>query len=231
MDAAWLERYSRQILLKEVGGQGQNRLNHATVGVVGTGPMGTPAILYLAAAGIGHLVILDTARGETLCAEVQDLNPLVKTTLLCPPLAPEQAAAHMIAWDLTVLLGVDAATRQLFNRAALQTGKPILCGWPIGSAYGMAAARASRDPDAPCLLCAEQVCATAWVAPTPDPILTRMGAGVIGSVLAMEAIKSLLDTPNGLWYSAQVFYPEEGRYHAMPVPKNPVCLACCGHPK
>ena len=58
----WLERYSRQILLKEVGGQGQRRLGNAVVGIVGAGRMGTPLTLYLAAAGMGHLVIVDDDR-------------------------------------------------------------------------------------------------------------------------------------------------------------------------
>ena len=229
MDAEWLERYSRQILLKEVGGRGQQRLNQATVGIVGAGLMGTPLILYLAAAGVGHLVVMDTERAAPACAAVQALNPWVQTTAVDTPSSPEQTTRQMTSWTVAVLADGEPATRQRVNQGALQAGKTLLAGWPMGPLYAMATTRAGHDPRAPCLLCAEWSCATAPAPPSPDPILTRLGAGVIGSLLAMETIKSLLDNTHGLWYSALVFYPGEGRYDAMPVQKNLVCPACCDH--
>ncbi|MBF0160863.1 MAG: ThiF family adenylyltransferase [Magnetococcales bacterium] len=234
MDGAWLERYSRQLLLKEVGGEGQLRLQRATVGVIGAAAMGSPLILYLAAAGIGHLVVLDSQRAAPLCAAVQALNPWVKTTALCAPAFPEQMAAEMRHWDLAIWAdgGADSGTASLWqtNKAALQTGKTLLAGWLAHSVYPIFLSRAGHDSQAPCLLCAEWACSAREASSSPDPTLVRTGAGVVGAVLAMESLLFLLDRSQTLWYGARVFYPEEGRFNAVSVPKNPVCPACLGHP-
>ena len=170
MDAAWLERYSRQILLREVGGRGQQRLQQACVGIVGANPMATPLLLYLAAAGIGHLVVVDSEQAKTTCATLHALNPRIKTTAMATPRRLDRAILSVGSWDLAVLTSADPATRQRINRAALHTGKTLLAGWQVGHFYGTTTTRAGHDPDTPCLLCTEQHCATLpSLSPPPPP--------------------------------------------------------------
>jgi molybdopterin/thiamine biosynthesis adenylyltransferase len=225
MDTAWLERYSRQILLREVGGRGQHRLQQACVGIIGGNSMATPLLLYLAAAGVGHLVLADTGQAKTTCATLHALNPRIKTTAMATPRRLDRAILSLRAWDLVVLTSADPTIRQRINRAALHSGKTLLAGWQVGNVYGMTRAEAGHDPHAPCLRCAEQHCATLPSSPT-HPTLTQMAAGTIGCVLAMESIRFLLDTTQGICYGALVLNPEEGRYDTVPVPKNPFCPAC-----
>lgn len=231
-DPAWLERYSRQLLLKEVGGEGQARLGQSVVGIVGTGWMATPLILYLVAAGIGHLVLLGHAKQTTtLSATLHDLNPLVKITLTDIPHTLEQSEEQMLSWHLTLLVEADPTIRHRFNKAALHTHKTIISGWQIDTLYAITTAHAGHDPQAPCLLCLESACITHVAPPIPPsshPILTQMAAGLVGSVLAMESLIFLLDTQQKTGYSASVFYPEEGRYDAVSIPKNPLCPLCSG---
>ncbi|MEO5364458.1 MAG: ThiF family adenylyltransferase [Magnetococcus sp. DMHC-8] len=224
MDGEWLERYSRPILLGEVGGRGQRRLNQATVGIVGAGMMGTPLTLYLAGAGLGHLVVMDTVRSVALCAAVHLLNPLVRTTALASPVDLPGLAGQMATWQLAVLAEDEPASRALCNLAALQTGQILLGGWRLADRYVIA--RVGRDPQAPCLACVVAAGGTVAAARHADPLLTDLGAGVVGSILAMETIRSLLDNTRNVWYSALSFCPGEGIYETMSVRKDPHCAVC-----
>ncbi len=232
-ESEWLERYSRQLLLKEVGGAGQHRLGQATVAIVGTGLMTIPLTLYLTAAGIGHLLLLDQPQStQTHRATLHALNPLVQTTASPIPTTLEQTIEQMNGCNLTLLAHDHAHIRQQFNQAALQTRHTLISGWQTKDLYFISTIHANPDPNPPCLLCTETVCNTFAAThpnPHPDPNLTRMAAGVIGSVLAMETLTLLLDNRTQICYGARVFYPEEGRYDAMPVLKNPHCPACSSH--
>ena len=84
VNTEWLERYSRQILLKEVGGRGQNRLDQSVVGIVGAGSIGMPLILYLAAAGVGQLVIIDAKQTVDKDLTQNSKKPLDMTMLAEP---------------------------------------------------------------------------------------------------------------------------------------------------
>lgn len=228
LDAAWLERYSRQILLKEVGGRGQQRLQQATVGILGAGPMATPLQLYLAAAGIGHLVVTQSGEQESPCTPLHALNPQIKTTAIPLPCRVDSARRRMRPWDLVVLTADAPAIRNRINRAALQAGKTLLCGWRVGGRTALAIARAGQDPQAPCLLCMEQACAAYRLPASPHPMLLPMAAGTAGCVLAMATLRFLLDNVQEIWYGAQLLDPEEGGYTAVPAHKNPLCPACRG---
>ncbi|MEO5339418.1 MAG: ThiF family adenylyltransferase [Magnetococcus sp. MYC-9] len=231
---AWLERYSRQLLLNEVGGAGQLRLGQAVVGILGAGAMANPLTLYLAAAGIGHLEVVDSEQAAPLCATVRTLNPLVQLTPRPSPLSQEEAAAQMRPWHLALLtdepiLPNDSTSRLWFNRAALQAGKTLLAGWQSGKFCRMAISRAGQDPHAPCLQCAETGTHALQTCSAPSTTLLHMATGLIGSILAMEAIRFLLDNRSATCYDGLIFYPAEGRYESVPVQKDPNCPACCGN--
>lgn len=228
-DPDWMERYSRQLLLKEVGGKGQTRLGQSVVGIVGTGWMATPLMLYLTAAGIGHLVLLGHAKQSApLAATLHDLNPLVKITFSDMPHTLEESIEQMQGWDLTLLVEEESTLRQNVHQAAHHTRQTLISGWPIGNRYAITTPHAGHDPQAPCLLCVESALTPSPAPPTAHPILTQMAAGLVGSVLAMETMLFLLDNQKKTGYSALVFYPEEGRYDAVSIPKNPLCPLCSG---
>lgn len=237
----WPERYARHIILKEIGGRGQHRLGQAVVGIVGAGRIGTPLILYLAGAGVGHLVIMDDnltspidphrtdsdkAGGRALSAHTaaHALNPGVKTTPHNETLCLENATERLASWDLAVLANNRPETKRVLNTAAQRTGKPLLGGWNNGGTAYVTASRAGNDIHAPCLFCAttDHLDKTA----TPAPHLAQMASGVIGSILAMEALKALLGTGRGLWHTLLSFHPGQGAYHTASTHKNPLCSEC-----
>jgi molybdopterin/thiamine biosynthesis adenylyltransferase len=206
---AELNRYARHILLREIGGPGQARLKAAKVLVVGAGGLGSPALLYLAASGVGVIGVIDDDLVEasnlqrqvihsgdgigmpkvfSAQAAMVALNPFI-TVRPYQRRLDEAVAAELIAdYDL-VLDGTDNFdTRYLVNRVCAQLGKPLVAG-AITQWEGQLSV---WDParGAPCYECVFPVrpapgmvpsCAEAGVA-SPLP-------GIIGTMMAMEAVK------------------------------------------
>lgn len=244
-ETAWLERYSRQILLKEIGGQGQNRLGQSVVGIVGAGSIGTPLILYLAAAGVGHVIIVDDNRmahkkqsGERASlarAAAHAINPTIKTTAIHTTWHPDDTdtTGQMASWDLTVLANNCPDTRKTVKAATRRMTPPLLGHWRIGNTHYITASHADSVPNAPCLFCSEPA-DTHPISIRPPPIrppsqLSHMASGVVGSILAMETLKILLGIGQGLWYTLLAFDPEKGTYKNNPTHKNPLCPVCKDH--
>ena len=231
----WLERYSRQILLKEVGGQGQKRLCHAVVGIISTGTINTTLIRYLAAAGVGRLEIVNygnwDAREQIAATH---LNSSITITLLEPREPPGWSQTQMASWDLVVVAGQPPAIRQTASIMAQHLGKPLLGSWCVGEHSIIRASRAGYDHQAPCLFCPEPETVegpTRTAPPITTPLttpITMMAEGVVGSILAMESLKILLDIGQGLWHTQLTFHPETGFYQQSPTQKNPNCQLCNG---
>lgn len=208
---AELTRYARHITLREIGGLGQRRLRDASILVVGAGGLGSPALLYLAAAGVGTLGVIDDdeveasnlqrqvihgeadiGRPKVLSAAdaIAALNPHVTLRPYARRLTAEIAPALVAEYDL-VLDGSDGfATRALVNRAAVGARKPLLAA----SLSQWEGQLALWDParGGPCHACVfpeepapglAPTCAEAGVAgPLP---------GVMGAMMALEAVKYL----------------------------------------
>lgn len=162
-------RYSRQVILPELGRLGQRRLKNARVLVIGAGGLGSPTLLYLAAAGVGTLGIVDddvveesnlqrqiihrsadVGRSKARSARdaVAALNPLVNVELHEIRLAPDNAVALFERYDLIVDGTDNFATRYLVNDAAVLAGKPCVWGSILGFA-GQVAVFWEDAPDAP----------------------------------------------------------------------------------
>ena len=240
MNNDWAERYSRQILLKEIGGHGQHRLERASVAIVGTSSMASPLILYLAAAGVAHLMIVEenqtteknrnTAHTAWLGQAAQRINPGVQITVQESPWHPDTIHSHVASWDLMVLTNPHPDTQKGLNTAALQQHKPILMAWSDPMAHYITASKAGLDAHAPCLFCQTSSLALDRPAiPPPDPRLLTLAEGVVGSLLAMESLKVLLDIGQGLWYTLLVFHSGEGTYTPIPTRHNPSCPFCQGN--
>ncbi|THD85846.1 HesA/MoeB/ThiF family protein [Aliigemmobacter aestuarii] len=215
---AELDRYARHIILREIGGPGQKRLNSARVLVVGAGGLGSPALLYLAASGVGTIGVIDDdevdnsnlqrqvihtddriGMAKVFSAEVamKALNPFIEIRPYKRRLTVDIATDLIGEYDL-VLDGTDNFdTRYLVNRACVAAGKPLIAG-AITQWEGQISL---YDParGGPCYECVfptrpapgqVPTCAEAGVA-APLP-------GVIGTMMAMEAVKQITGAGEGL---------------------------------
>lgn len=245
---AELDRYARHIVLKEVGGAGQARLKAARVAVIGAGGIGSPVIQYLAAAGVGTLTLVDddsvdlsNLQRQTLFgdgdvgapkvaaaqAAVARLNPGV--TVHATPVRIDAAnAAAILSGHDVVVDGCDNFATRLAVADACLTARIPLVSAAVAQFEGQLAVYRGWEPTLPCYRClvggdpdrAEASCAEAGV----------LGAltGVIGSLAALEAIRSIVpfgDDPAGrlLLVDALAF-----RFRTIALPKDPGCPACAG---
>lgn len=243
---AELDRYARHILLREIGGPGQQRLKSARVLVVGAGGLGSPALLYLAAAGVGTIGVIDedVVEGSNLQRQIihaddriglpkvqsasiamTALNPFITVRPYQRRLDEETGAALMAEYDL-VLDGTDNFdTRYLVNRLCTEAGKPLISA-AITQWEGQIAL---YDPahGGPCYECVfperplpgmVPTCAEAGVA-APLP-------GVIGSMMAMEAVKHLTGAGEALQGRLMIFDALYAEARVIGVKKRPDCPVC-----
>ena len=218
MNDQQLLRYSRHILLNEIGIEGQQRLLAAKALIIGLGGLGSPAALYLAAAGVGQLVLCDHDTVElsnlqrqiihrsssvgqpkvvSAQAALRDINPEVECIAL--QTRADAAQLHELVGKADVVLDCsdNFATRYAVNRACLAQRKPLVSGAAI-KFDGQVAVFDFRDDESPCYNClfpedslAEELrCATTGVfAPL---------TGIIGTMQAAEALKLLAGMERGL---------------------------------
>lgn len=215
---AELDRYARHIMLREIGGPGQKRLREARVLVVGAGGLGSPALMYLAAAGVGTIGVIDDdlvegsnlqrqiihtdqrigmPKVQSACIAMAALNPFVTLRPYHRRLTPDIAGDLLADYDL-VLDGCDNFdTRYLVNKTCVEAGKPLISG-AITQWEGQISLfhPASGSPCYQCVFPERPApgmvptCAEAGVA-APLP-------GVIGAIMAMEAVKWITGAGEGL---------------------------------
>lgn len=241
-----LLRYSRQIMLPEMDVAGQQRLVDATVLIVGMGGLGCPAAMYLAAAGVGHLIIADDdkveltnlqrqiAHNEAKIGELkvhsaqqslQALNPDVQVTAVAERLRGEELDALVAQADLVVDACDNFTTRFDINRSCVALRKPLVSGAAIRM-EGQVAVFDSRRDDSPCYQClygrggddADASCATNGVM---APLV-----GIIGSVQAMEAIKLLAGVGETLTGKLLLLDASTMQWREMKLPRDPACEIC-----
>lgn len=244
---AQLERYARHIILKEIGGAGQQALLGATVALIGAGGIGSPAILYLAAAGVGKLRVIDddvvdlsnlqrqtlfgTAdigrpKAEIAAARVAAMNPDVKVEPVTVRIDADTADALLAGADV-VLDGCDNfGTRLAVADAATRLRIPLITA-AVGQFDGQLGVWRGWEAEEPCYRCL-----VGDNPGQPDVSCADQGVlgaltGVMGSLGAMEAIRALTgygDDPAGklLLVDALAF-----RFRTIKVPKDPGCR-CAG---
>ncbi|MBH1992302.1 MAG: HesA/MoeB/ThiF family protein [Sphingomonadaceae bacterium] len=246
LDDAQLERYARHIVLKEIGGAGQARLLAADVAVVGAGGIGSPAILYLAAAGVGTIRVIDddnvalsnlqrqilfgsadidVPKAEAAMAAVARINPDVKLIPINARIDPDNAALMLRDAD-AILDGCDSfATRLAVADAALRLRIPLISA-AVGPFEGQLATYRGWETDKPCYRCLvgapddapERNCAETGV----------IGAltGAMGSLAALEVIRALV--PFGTDMAGRLLIADllSMRFRTLDVPKDPACPGC-----
>ena len=241
---AQLERYARHILLREMGGRGQMRLLQSHVLVVGAGGIGSPALLYLAAAGVGHLSIIDddvvdlsnlqrqvihttdridVPKVESAARAIAALNPDVKVTRLKSRITRENARALVAGCDLVLDGSDNFATRFAVNRAARKLRIPLVSG-AVGRWSGQVSVFA---PGGPCYQCFVPE------APPDAETCAQVGivgalTGVIGAVMALEAIKLIAQAGAPLTGRMLIFDGLSGEARTVMLQSDPACPVC-GH--
>ncbi|KQW86381.1 HesA/MoeB/ThiF family protein [Brevundimonas sp. Root1279] len=236
-----IERYARHLVLAEIGGPGQQRLKAARVAIVGLGGVGSPAALYLAAAGVGALRLidddavalsnlqrqilftsddLDRCKVQAAADRLDALNPHVEIED-----APERLTADNAAWLLEgcdlVLDGTDDfATRFAVSDACVAAGKPLVSG-ALGRWSGQVGVFSGR----PCYRCLVPE------APPDAETCARVGvvgalAGVVGAMAALEAIKLITGAGEPLAGRLLLYDGLAGTARTVRVAADPTCPAC-----
>ncbi len=246
LDDEALLRYSRHILLPQVGIEGQERLLNARALVLGAGGLGSPAALYLASAGIGTLALVDgdtvdltnlqrqilhrsaaigRPKVESGVATLADINPRCKVLPLQERLAGARLEEEVALADVVLDCSDNFATRHAVNRACVKLRKPLVSGAAIRF-DGQIAVFDTRRDDAPCYHClfpdsedVEEIrCAVMGVfAPL---------TGIVGAVQAAEALKLVIGCGDSLAGRLLLLDGLAMEWRSIAVPRDPGCPVC-----
>jgi len=248
MGAVELERYARHIVLRELGGPGQRALKHASVLVVGAGGLGAPALLYLAAAGIGRIGVIDDDRVENANLQRQVIfrdadiglpkvfaaaeamkaqNPYTEVRPYNRRLTPEIAAELIGEYDLVLDGSDDFATRTAVNRACVETETPLVSG--ALSAWEAQVSLFDPARGGPCYACVFPSPAAPGLAPScAEAGVLGPLPGVAGAMMAVEAIKVLADAGTGLRGRLALYDALHAETRTIRVKPNEDCAVCAG---
>ncbi len=243
------ERYSRHILLPEIGEAGQRTLKAGRVLCVGAGGLGSPALLYLAAAGVGTIGVVDfdavdfsnlqrqivhdttsvgQSKVESARARVAALNPDVQVETFDAPFSIANAKTLLDAFDVVVDGTDNFPARYLVNDACVLYRKPNAWG-SIFRFEGQAAVFAA--PEGPCYRCLHPEPPPADLIPNcADAGVLGVLPGIIGTIQAAEAIKLLLGIGESLAGRLLVFDALKMRFRELRLAKDPDCPICGSHP-
>jgi len=241
-----LLRYSRHILLPEIGVEGQERLRAARALIVGAGGLGCPAALYLAASGIGRLTLADPDRVdltnlqrqilyrtesigarkvEAAAAALGALNPEVELVPLAARLEGSELERLVASADVVLDCSDNFTTRHAVNRACVRHGRPLVSGAAIRF-DGQIAVFDPRRPGAPCYACLfpeggeteELRCAVMGVfAPL---------TGMIGAMQALEAVKIVSGAGQPAYGRLLMLDARSAEWRSVRVSKDPDCPVC-----
>lgn len=246
MDDAQLLRYSRHILLNELGVEGQEALLASHALVIGAGGLGSPVALYLGSAGVGHITLVDhdtvdetnlqrqiahnLARVGHLKAEsareaIAAINPDVRVTTVTE--RANAAVLDRLVSQADVVLDCtdNFATRHAINRACVAHRKPLVSGAAIRM-DGQLSVFDSRTPGNPCYACVfpedagveEALCATMGVF---APLV-----GIVGTMQAAEALKLLTGLGSRLTGKLLMIDGRDLTFTPISLPQNPQCAVC-----
>ncbi|MBA5604228.1 molybdopterin-synthase adenylyltransferase MoeB [Duganella sp. FT3S] len=244
LTAADIRRYSRHLLLPELGLDGQKRLKYSKVLVIGAGGLGSPALLYLAAAGVGLLGVADfdvvdesnlqrqvihgvsdlgRSKAESARAAIWELNPHVDVRLHTERLDASNALAIVAGYDLIVDGTDNFATRYLVNDACVLAGKPYVWG-SIFRFEGQASVFWEQAPDGRGLNYRDL-----YPEPPPPELAPSCSEGgvlgilcaSIGAMMATEAIKLITGLGETLLGRLAVYDALDMSYRFMPLRRDP----------
>ena len=238
-------RYSRQLILPQIGPRGQQRLAESSVLIVGAGGLGSPVALYLAAAGVGTLGLIDdqvvelsnlhrqllhTAadvgrpKVDSASAQLAARNPEVRLLARLQRLTAANARELVREHDVIVDGSDNVPTRYVVNDACVMEHRPLVHGGVIEYEGQLFVVRPGQSA---CLRC---------IFPEPPEAggalrceeagVLGSAAGVIGSLMAHETLKLLLGLGEPLTDRLLVFEGAAGRFRDVPVQRDPACAVC-----
>jgi molybdopterin/thiamine biosynthesis adenylyltransferase len=243
-----LLRYSRHVLLDEIGIEGQQRLLASHALVIGAGGLGSPVLLYLGSAGVGRITVVDPdtvdttnlqrqiahslatvglSKAESAAARIASLNPDVAVRALVQRADAALLDELVPQADVVLDCSDNFATRHAVNAACVRHGKPLVSGAAIGF-DGQVSVYDSRRAGAPCYACLfppsaahqDVACATMGVF---APLV-----GLIGSVQAAEALKLLVGTGEPLAGRLLMLDARHMRWDEVAFARQPGCEVCGG---
>ena len=246
MDDSQLLRYSRHILLNEVGVEGQERILRARALIIGVGGLGSPAAMYMATAGIGHLTLVDhdtvdvtnlqrqiahtearvgMAKVDSARQTLLAINPDLQITTLAERADATRLDALVADADVVLDCSDNFATRQALNAACVRHRVPLVSGAAIRF-DGQLAVYSPRDNNSPCYACVfppdtvfeETRCATMGVF---APLV-----GIIGSMQAAEALKLLSGAGEPAIGRLLMLDGRNLTWTDSRLPRNPDCPVC-----
>ena len=240
-----LLRYSRQILMPNFDIAGQQALKSARVLIVGSGGLGCPVALYLGAAGVGHMTLVDDdhievanlqrqiafetaqlgeSKAERLADRIRGINPLITVDVIRQRLADEDFDAPVAQASLVLDCCDNFNTRFALNRACVKAGVPLVSGAAIRG-EGQISVYDSRQPQSPCYHCLypeqgneDLTCSEAGVI---APLV-----GMIGAAQAMEAIKVISGVGKTLVGRLLIVDAWRMEWREMKLAKDPACPVC-----
>jgi adenylyltransferase/sulfurtransferase len=244
-----LLRYSRHLLLPEVSLAGQQRLRQARVLLVGAGGLGSPAALYLAAAGVGTLGIAEfdavdlsnlqrqilhstggvgQSKLSSAQARLHDLNPGVTVVPIAERLTSANALALIADYDVVIDGSDNFPTRYLVNDACVLSGKPLVYGSVVRFDGQVSVFDAARGPCYRCLF--REPPPPGLVPSCAEGGVLGVLPGIIGTLQALEAIKLLLAIGESLVGRLVLFDALRLQFRELELRKDPECPLCGEHP-
>lgn len=243
-------RYSRHLLVPEVGLDGQRKLKASSVLIIGTGGLGSPVALYLAAAGVGHIGLVDydvvdasnlqrqvvhgtstvgKRKVESARARLLDLNPAIQVDAFDEPFTSANAMQIAAPFDIIVDGTDNFPTRYLTNDLCVLTGKPNVYG-AVFRFDGQASVFDARL--GPCYRCLFPEPPPPGLVPScADAGVLGVLPGTIGTIQATEAIKLLLGIGSSLAGRLLLYNALDMTFEFVTLKKNPNCKVCGPHPE
>lgn len=250
MNDQQLLRYSRHILLDELGIEGQEKLLHAHALILGAGGLGSPVALYLASAGVGHLTLIDddrvdltnlqrqimhteasvgAAKTDSARRAIAALNHEVQVETVAQRADAELLDRYVSQADVVLDCGDNFATRQALNAACVHHRRPLVSGAAIRF-DGQVSVYDLRRPDSPCYACVFPP--TQQVADAPCALMGVLAplVGIIGSIQAAEAIKLLCGVGTTLAGRMLMVNLLENEFTTLRIERQDHCPVCqTGH--
>ena len=244
-----LLRYSRHILLNEIGIEGQQRIREARVLIIGAGGLGSPAAYYLASAGVGSIVLVDgdtvdltnlqrqilhttervgTPKAHSGKATLQAINPEVEVTPIAQRVDSDALGKLVSHASIVLDCSDNFATRHATNRACVIHRKPLVSGAAIRF-DGQVAVFDLRTPGAPCYACLFPP--SSGENEGIDELCSTMGVfapltGIIGTMQAAEALKLAAGVGETLHGQLVMLDALTMRWHTVRVTRDPACPVC-----
>ena len=245
-----LERYARQAIMPDIGEEGQERLLAARLLLVGAGGLGSPAGFYLAAAGIGHVTIIDdetveisnlnrqilhttasigSPKAEQAARMMNALNPAMTAQPLQGRLTADNVDHLVTTHDLVVDCTDNADTRYLLGAAAHRLARPLVFGGAVRTEGQIAVFQSGVDghQGTPCYRCVFPDATDAGLAPgCSEAGILGPVTGVIGTLQALEAVKLILGLGTSLTSHLLLFDGRNGTFMDIATRSRPDCAVC-----